>query len=49
MKRACVTGWPIEHSRSPMIHGHWIDRYGLKTVADYGRRAVKPVLVGKAG
>lgn len=42
MKRACVTGWPIEHSRSPMIHGHWIECYGLQAVAEYGRLAVKP-------
>lgn len=29
MKRACVIGQNISHSRSPMIHNHWIDRYGL--------------------
>jgi len=40
MKRACVIGWPIEHSRSPMIHGHWIKRYGID--GDYTMRAVKP-------
>ncbi len=40
MKRACVIGWPIEHSRSPMIHGHWIKRYGID--GDYTKRAVKP-------
>ncbi len=27
MKRACVIGWPIEHSRSPAIHGYWLKRY----------------------
>ncbi len=42
MKRACITGWPVEQSRSPMIHGHWIKQYGLSAAADYGRRAVKP-------
>jgi shikimate dehydrogenase len=29
MKRACVIGWPIEHSRSPLIHGHWLKTYGI--------------------
>ena len=29
-KRAFVTGYPIKHSRSPMIHGHWLDQYGLE-------------------
>lgn len=29
MKRACVIGWPIEHSRSPMIHGYWLKKYGI--------------------
>ncbi|MEE9313895.1 MAG: shikimate dehydrogenase [Rhizobiaceae bacterium] len=24
-----VTGWPVEHSRSPLIHRHWIKIYGL--------------------
>ena len=24
MKRACVIGWPITHSRSPLIHGYWL-------------------------
>jgi hypothetical protein len=26
---AGVMGWPVAHSRSPMIHGYWIDHYGL--------------------
>jgi shikimate dehydrogenase len=29
MKRACVIGWPIAHSRSPLIHGYWLKRYGV--------------------
>ncbi|MDX2258694.1 MAG: shikimate dehydrogenase [Hyphomicrobiaceae bacterium] len=29
MKRACVVGWPIAQSRSPLIHGHWLERYGI--------------------
>ena len=29
MKRAFVIGHPIAHSRSPLIHGHWIKQYGI--------------------
>jgi shikimate dehydrogenase len=28
--RACVTGWPVAHSRSPLIHGHWLKTYGIE-------------------
>jgi shikimate dehydrogenase len=27
--RAGVIGWPISHSRSPRLHGHWLQRYGI--------------------
>ena len=40
MKRACVIGWPIEHSRSPMIHGAWIKRHGID--GSYTKIAVRP-------
>jgi shikimate dehydrogenase len=39
-KAACVIGWPVEHSRSPLIHNHWIRELGL--AADYRREAVPP-------
>jgi shikimate dehydrogenase len=26
---AAVIGWPIGHSRSPALHGHWLKRYGI--------------------
>jgi shikimate dehydrogenase len=26
---AGVIGWPISHSRSPRLHGFWLNRYGL--------------------
>lgn len=29
-KRAFVMGHPIGHSRSPMLHGYWLKRYGLE-------------------
>ena len=33
--RAFVCGSPIAHSRSPLIHGHWLDVYGID--GRYGR------------
>jgi len=27
--RAGVMGWPIAHSLSPALHGHWLRRYGI--------------------
>ena len=38
--RACVIGWPIDHSLSPLIHGHWLKRYGID--GRYDSRAVAP-------
>lgn len=29
VKRAFVIGHPIAHSRSPLIHGHWLKTYGI--------------------
>jgi shikimate dehydrogenase len=29
VKRAFVIGHPIDHSRSPRIHGHWLRKYGI--------------------
>ncbi len=29
-KLAGVMGWPVAHSRSPVIHNHWIAEHGLK-------------------
>jgi shikimate dehydrogenase len=26
---AGVIGWPVSHSRSPRLHGYWLDRYGI--------------------
>lgn len=28
-KVAAVLGWPVGHSRSPRLHGHWLRRYGI--------------------
>jgi shikimate dehydrogenase len=40
MKRLCVIGWPITHSRSPLIHNFWIRKYGLDGV--YEKRPIGP-------
>jgi shikimate dehydrogenase len=29
MRRACVMGWPAKQSKSPIMHGYWIERYGI--------------------
>jgi shikimate dehydrogenase len=50
-KYACVLGWPVSHSRSPLIHNYWIKQYGLD--AEYRREEVSPdkfaEFVGKLG
>ena len=40
MKRACVIGWPVAHSRSPAVHTYWLRHYGLE--GDYTKEAVPP-------
>jgi shikimate dehydrogenase len=37
---ACIIGWPVEHSRSPLIHNYWLRTYGI--AGDYRREAVAP-------
>jgi shikimate dehydrogenase len=39
-RKACVIGWPVSHSRSPLIHGYWLKRYGID--GSYERVAVPP-------
>jgi len=29
MKKACIMGHPVAHSRSPMIHGYWLKTLGI--------------------
>lgn len=38
--RACVAGWPIGHSRSPLIHGYWLQSLGI--AGSYDKAAVPP-------
>ncbi|MFD0936362.1 shikimate dehydrogenase, partial [Methylobacterium trifolii] len=40
MRRAFVVGHPIAHSRSPLIHGHWLARHGIS--GSYARIDVAP-------
>jgi shikimate dehydrogenase len=40
MLRACVIGWPVEHSRSPIIHRYWLAKYGIDGA--YDKEAVTP-------
>jgi shikimate dehydrogenase len=28
-RAAGVIGWPVAHSRSPLLHGHWLARHGI--------------------
>jgi shikimate dehydrogenase len=37
---AFVTGYPVSHSRSPLIHGYWLKTLGLK--GSYQAKAVSP-------
>lgn len=38
--RACVIGHPIAHSRSPLIHGHWLEALGIE--GGYDKQDVAP-------
>lgn len=40
IRAACAIGWPIKHSRSPLIHGHWIEKHGI--AGDYRLEGVTP-------
>lgn len=40
MIKACVIGWPISHSRSPLIHGYWLKQNGID--GSYVRQPVEP-------
>ena len=37
---AGVIGWPVSHSRSPLLHGHWLRRHGIDGA--YVPLAVRP-------
>ncbi len=37
---ACLIGWPAAHSRSPIIHHHWLHHFGIE--GGYSIEAVPP-------
>ena len=39
-KLAGIIGWPVAHSRSPVLHGYWLQQYGIDGA--YVPMAVKP-------
>lgn len=43
MIKACVIGWPISHSRSPLIHGYWLRQHGIE--GTYTKVPVEPRLL----
>jgi shikimate dehydrogenase len=43
-RAACVVGWPVKHSRSPLIHSYWIKQYNLDAV--YRREEIAPDAFG---
>jgi len=40
MKKAFVTGWPVHHSKSPVLHGFWLRQYAIN--GSYEALAVEP-------
>lgn len=44
LKKAGVIGFPVHHSKSPLIHNYWLEKYGLQ--ARYDAYEVKPEELG---
>lgn len=40
LRRAFVCGWPVSHSRSPLIHRHWLQLHGIE--GSYDPIALEP-------
>ncbi len=40
MKHAFVVGFPISHSRSPLIHNFWLQKYGME--GKYSAKSIEP-------
>jgi shikimate dehydrogenase len=40
VRAACIIGWPVDHSRSPLIHNYWLKTYSI--AGEYRREAVPP-------
>ena len=41
-RKAFVTGWPVNHSRSPIIHRYWLEQHGLLDSGDYVKHPCQP-------
>ena len=39
-KKTAVVGWPIKHSKSPLIHGYWIKQFAID--GSYEAIAIRP-------
>jgi len=39
-RKAAITGHPVAHSRSPLVHGYWLKKHGIS--GSYGRVDVTP-------
>ncbi|AOF90910.1 shikimate dehydrogenase [Sinorhizobium sp. RAC02] len=39
-RHAFVTGYPVKHSRSPLIHGYWLETLGI--AGSYTRQEISP-------
>ncbi|MES0812485.1 shikimate dehydrogenase [Roseibium sp. SCPC15] len=39
-RKAAITGHPVVHSRSPLVHGYWLKKHGIE--GEYGRVDVAP-------
>ena len=44
-RRACIVGWPVKHSRSPVIHRFWLNELGID--GDYVLQPVEPENVAR--
>ncbi len=40
MRKACIIGYPVKHSRSPIVHGHWLEQHGIE--GSYDHAEVRP-------
>ncbi|NVK33578.1 MAG: shikimate dehydrogenase [Rhodobacteraceae bacterium] len=38
--KIAITGWPVTHSRSPLVQGYWLEKYGIE--GSYVKHAVEP-------
>ncbi len=38
--KVCIVGYPATYSRSPLLHGYWIEKHGID--GSYGRENVPP-------